>query len=69
MVHRIYTSRKDINNPEAQSLLQELRNISGLENLSRIAIYNRYDVQGLSDSQLDTCRYSVFAEAFTDQQY
>ena len=66
MVHRIYTSRKDINNPEAQSLLQELRNISGLQNLSRIVIYNRYDVQGLSDSQLNTCRYSVFAEAFTD---
>ena len=66
MVHRLFTARKDKDNPEAQSLLQELRNISGLEGLSRITVYNRYDIQGLSLSQLNTCRYSVFAEPFTD---
>ncbi|MBQ7220886.1 MAG: phosphoribosylformylglycinamidine synthase [Synergistaceae bacterium] len=66
MVHRLFTSRKDKHNPEALSLLQELRNISGLEQITRITIYNRYDVQGLTDEQLSMCRDSVFAEPFTD---
>ncbi|MBQ7544306.1 MAG: phosphoribosylformylglycinamidine synthase [Synergistaceae bacterium] len=62
MVHRLYTTRKDTHNPESQSLLQELR-ASGLED---IRIYSRYDVEGLTDGQLSECRYSVFAEPFTD---
>ena len=66
MVHRLFITRKDPNNHETLSLLNELRELSGLHNLKRITIYNRYDVQGLSDSQLNTCKYSVFAEPFTD---
>lgn len=66
MVHRLYTTRKDNNNPEANSLLQELKTLQGLSNLTKISVFNRYDVQGLSDSQLSTCKYSVFAEPFTD---
>lgn len=63
LVHRLYTTRKDIHNPEAQSLLQELK-ASGLRD---IRIFSRYDVQGLTDQQLNSCKYSIFAEPFTDQ--
>ena len=66
MVNRLYTTRKDSHNPESLSLLQELHAISGLQNLKHIAIFNRYDVQGLTDSQLRICTSSVFAEPFTD---
>ncbi len=64
MVHRIYTERKDINNPETQSLLTELHDIDA--KISRVRILNRYDIQGLNDDMLNTCKFSVFAEPFTD---
>ena len=62
LVHRLYTSRKDSHNHENQSLLDEL-SYTGLKD---ILIFNRYDVQGLMDSQLKICTSSVFAEPFTD---
>lgn len=67
MVHRIYTARRDSHNPEASSLLAELRTLKGCENISDIRILSRYDVQGLTDSQLAECRDSIFAEPFTDE--
>ncbi len=66
MVHRIYTERKDSRNPEALSLLAELRTLKGSQGIRNIRILSRYDVQGLTDSQLETCRDSIFAEPFTD---
>ena len=57
MVHRVYTTRKDSHNHEKQTLLDEL-SYTGLKD---IRIFNRYDVQGLTDSQLKICTTSVFA--------
>ena len=62
MVHRLYTTRKDSHNHENQSLLDEL-SYTGLKD---IRIFNRYDIQGLTDQQLKICTSSVFAEPFTD---
>ncbi len=62
LVHRLYTSRKNIHNHENQSLLDEL-SYTGLKD---ILIFNRYDVQGLTEQQLKICTSSVFAEPFTD---
>ena len=66
LVHRIYTERKDSRSPEALSLLAEIQSLKGSESLTKIRILNRYDVQGLSDSQLEECRDAIFAEPFTD---
>lgn len=66
MVHRIYTERKDPKSPEVLSLLSEIKTLKGFEGLRNIRILNRYDVQGLTDSQLQECRDSIFAEPFTD---
>ncbi len=65
-VHRLYTERKDRNNFEALSLLEELKNISGNENISRIRIFNRYDIQGLDEKILNECKFTIFSEPFTD---
>ncbi|MBR1657152.1 MAG: phosphoribosylformylglycinamidine synthase [Synergistaceae bacterium] len=65
MVHRIYTERKDPLNPETLSLSAELQNLTG-STFNRIRILNRYDVQGLDDSQAAVCTDSIFAEPFTD---
>ncbi len=66
MVHRLYTERKDRNNPEALSLLSELQNLEGCSSLKAVRIFSRYDIQGLNGSQLAECRHLVFAEPFTD---
>ena len=66
MVHRLYTERKDKNNFETLSLLGELKNIHGNENLSGLRILNRYDIQGLDDENLESCKFLIFAESFTD---
>ncbi|MBQ9404285.1 MAG: hypothetical protein IJU15_04805, partial [Synergistaceae bacterium] len=66
MVHRLYTERKDKNNFETLSLLGELKNIHGNENLSALRILNRYDIQGLDDENLESCKFLIFAESFTD---
>ena len=65
-VYRLYIERKDRENFEAVSLLNELKNISGNENLSQVKILNRYDVEGLSSETFMTCRHLIFAEPFTD---
>ena len=46
--------------------MNEIKNFPGNENLSRVRILNRYDIQGLSDKELDSCKYLIFAEPFTD---
>ena len=66
-VHRLYTERKDKNNFEVQSLLNEVKNIQGNENISRVRILNRYDIQGLDDEMLNECKFTIFSEPFTDE--
>lgn len=66
MVHRIYTARKDTKNTETLSLTSEIKNQKGNENLRTVRIFNRYDIQGLTDEMLNTCKYSIFAETLTD---
>ena len=64
---RLYTERKDQENFEAVSLRDEIKNIPGNENLSRVRILNRYDVEGLNEENFSKCRHAIFAEPFTDE--
>ncbi|MBR2208492.1 MAG: hypothetical protein IJ859_06750, partial [Synergistaceae bacterium] len=68
-VFRIYTERKDKENFEVRSLLEEIKDIPGNENISKVRILNRYDVSGanLNNEMLETCKHAVFAEPFTDE--
>ena len=66
-VKRLYTERKDKNNFEVTSLLNEIKNINGNENLSRVRILNRYDVQGLNDEMFNESKFTIFSEPFTDE--
>ena len=66
-VFRLYTERKDKENFDVRSLFDEIKNIPGNENISRLRILNRYDVEGLDEKIFETCRHSVFAEPFTDE--
>jgi len=66
-VFRIYTERKDKENFEVLSLLDEIKNIPGNENISRVRILNRYDAEGLNNEMFETCKHEIFAEPFTDE--
>ena len=46
--------------------MNEIKILSGNENISQVRILNRYDIQGLSDSELDSCKNLIFSEPFTD---
>ncbi len=65
-IFRIYTERKDRENFEVLSLLDEIKNIPGNENISGVRILNRYDVEGLNNKMFETCKHEIFAEPFTD---
>ena len=64
MVYRIYTEHNE--NPEAQNLFNEFKNIHGFKNLTRIRILNRYDVEGLTPEILEQCKFQIFADPYTD---
>ena len=72
-VFRIYTERKDKQNFEVMSLLEEIKSIHGNENILgtgdelRLRILNRYDIEGVNNEMLETCKREIFAEPFTDE--
>ncbi|MCL2300132.1 MAG: phosphoribosylformylglycinamidine synthase, partial [Firmicutes bacterium] len=69
MVHRIYTGRREGFDMEAQALLREWRARLHVEGLTGLAVYNRYDAEGISEELLQTCVPTVFSEPQTDLVY
>ena len=66
MVHRIFTGRREGFDAEAQALLREWSVQLGIEGLTGLAVYNRYDVEGIADNLLKQCVPTVFSEPQTD---
>ena len=66
IISRIYVERRFGETLEADSLYQELRNIHGLENLEKLRILNRYDIQGLDSEMLEKSKFAIFADPCTD---
>ena len=66
MVSRIYVEKKPGFDVEAQQLLQELRTILGVENLTGLRLINRYDVEGISDELFAQVVPTVFSEPQSD---
>ena len=55
MVYRVFVEKRPGLDLEAQSLLNETRNLLGIESLQQVRLLNRYDVEGLSE---DLFRYA-----------
>ena len=66
MVSRIYVEKRPGFDVEARQLAGELRQILGIEGLSRVRLINRYDVEGISDELFDQCVPTVFSEPQAD---
>ncbi len=68
-VKRIYVTKRKEHAVEAEKLLHTLVHDEMLKNISDLVILNRYDVEGLTDSQLQETIHTVFSEPMVDDVY
>ena len=66
MVLRIYVEKKPGFDIEAQQLKAELTSLLQIEQLERVRIVNRYDVEGISTELFEQCVPTVFSEPQSD---
>ena len=66
MVRRIYVEKKPTLRLEAAGILNELRTILGISNLTDLRLINRYDVEGLEEDVFDRAVQTVFSEPQVD---
>ncbi|MCL2530678.1 MAG: phosphoribosylformylglycinamidine synthase [Oscillospiraceae bacterium] len=67
MVHRIYKTTKEEFDVEGKALLHEWRTHMGLQQLQRVQVYGRYDVQGIDEAQFARCLPAVFQQPQTNE--
>ncbi|ACL74881.1 phosphoribosylformylglycinamidine synthase [Ruminiclostridium cellulolyticum] len=68
-VKRLFVVKKHPYDVEAQGLLKDFRETLGIESLESLKIVNRYDVEGISDSEYQLARNTIFSEPTVDSAY
>ena len=66
MVYRIYVEKKDGLAHEASGLYRELTEMLGIESLTGVRLYNRYDVENIDKDLFDYSVNTVFSEPQLD---
>ena len=69
MVRRIYVEKKPALRLESAGLLNELRSILGITNLTGLRLVKRYDVEGLDEATFNRAVNTVFSEPQVDDTY
>lgn len=69
MVYRIYAEKKAPYAVEAKALLEEMRSLLDLPELTGLRILNRYDAEGLDEALFRRCVPIVFSEPAVDDIY
>ena len=69
MVYRIFVEKKPGLDNEARGLKEDLRSLLGIENISKIRIFNRYDVENIEKDLFIKCKNTVFSEPQLDNIY
>ena len=52
MVYRIFVEKKPGLDNEAQALLNEARNLLGIQGLNKVRLLNRYDAEDISEDDI-----------------
>lgn len=65
-IKRLFVEKKKGFDIEAGAMCHDLRENLGLHGLTGVRIINRYDVEGLSDAELELTKPTVFAEPQVD---
>src|SRR5574344_1675668 len=68
-VFRLYVERKPGFENEARQTLHELTNFVGITNLTSLRYFNRYDIQGLDQDDLNLSATRIVSEAQSDTVY
>ena len=66
MVYRIFVEKKEGLDNEARGLLSEAKNLLGIENLTAIRLFNRYDAENITEELFDYAVKTVFSEPQLD---
>ncbi len=69
MVYRVFVEKKEGLRNEAAGLLHEARNLLGLENLSGLRVFNRYDVELPDEAGFQRAVRTVLSEPQVDDCY
>ena len=69
MVYRIFVEKKPGMNPEAESLLSDLRTFLSIGQLTGLRILNRYDVDHIDADVYERAKGVVFSEPQVDVTY
>ena len=67
MVYRVYVEKKQGFQHEANSLLQEVRDLLEIKSVENIRVINRYDVEDIEKSLFDYACKTVFSEPQMDE--
>ncbi len=68
-IYRIFVEKKEPFAIEAQKLMTECSEVLQVQNLEKIRVLYRYDVQNISEELFDYCRETVFSEPPVDNTY
>ncbi len=66
MVYRIFVEKKEGLQNEARGLLAEARNLLGIERLEQVRLFNRYDVENITEELFHYSVQTVFSEPQLD---
>ncbi len=69
MVYRVFVEKKPGLAHEAAGLLAEVKNLLGIENLSALRVFNRYDVEIGDKAVFERAVRTVFSEPQVDNTY
>ena len=66
MVYRVYVDKKEALANEARALLEDLRAFLGIQSLTGLRLFNRYDLEGISRELFDYAVQTVLSEPQLD---
>ena len=69
MVFRIYVEKKSGLDHQARSLKKDLKELLGIKGIEELRMYNRYDVENISEELFENSVKTVFSEPQTDNTY
>jgi phosphoribosylformylglycinamidine synthase, clade II len=68
-IKRLYIEKKKGCDVEAQSMLSDIRENLGISELTGVRIFNRYDVEGITDTDYEKAKTTIFSEPPVDKVY
>ncbi|HPL52532.1 MAG TPA: phosphoribosylformylglycinamidine synthase [Bacillota bacterium] len=68
-VKRIYVEKKDEYAVSAKDLYCDIRENLGVKGLTKLRIINRYDISGITDSEYDSAKNTIFSEPAVDNSF